>query len=264
MYSVPEAWKLIKKELRTRAVAKEIQNNPSYSVSVLARQFNVSEMTIRRDIKYIEENNLLDLFQPSVVREGAGVSCAGYEFYREAEKMADEKLRIARYAVSLIKPNDVLMMDTGTTVDLVASFLPMDLPLTVICYNYNVLSHLYDRDNIRLMLAGGYYHRISESFESSENVSFLQNVRATKMFVSTSGVEKLGLTCTSQYEVITKQTAIHSSLKRILLADSSKFGVIKSGFFADLKDMDLIITDEGLSQDWQNYIQEMNIALKIV
>ena len=238
---------MIKKELRTRAVAKEIQNNPSYSVSVLARQFNVSEMTIRRDIKYIEENNLLDLFQPSVVREGASVSCAG-----------------ARYAVSLIKPNDVLMMDTGTTVDLVASFLPMDLPLTVICYNYNVLSHLYDRDNIRLMLAGGYYHRISESFESSENVSFLQNVRATKMFVSTSGVEKLGLTCTSQYEVITKQTAIHSSLKRILLADSSKFGVIKSGFFADLKDMDLIITDEGLSQDWQNYIQEMNIALKIV
>lgn len=65
---------MIKKELRTRAVAKEIQNNPSYSVSVLARQFNVSEMTIRRDIKYIEENNLLDLFQPSVVREGAGVS----------------------------------------------------------------------------------------------------------------------------------------------------------------------------------------------
>lgn len=255
---------MMKKKLRTGAVAREIQNNPSYSVSGLARQFNVSEMTIRRDIKYIEENHLLDSLQPSVVRDGAGGISAGYEFYSEKGKMADEKSRIAKYAVSLIEPNDVLMMDTGTTVDLVASSLPADLPLTVICYNFNVLSHLYDRENIRLMVAGGYYHRISESFESSENVSFLQNVRATKMFVSTSGVEKLGLTCTSQYEVITKQTAIHSSLKRILLTDSSKFGVIKSGFFADLKEMDLIVTDEGLSREWRRYLQDMNIALKIV
>lgn len=279
---------MIRKKLRAQAVAQSIAENPNFSISELAQRFNVSEMTIRRDLKYLEENELFQDKLPAAPQPPAGAESGGsthgsyaacqapalpaalassearYEFRAESLSMADEKSRIADYAVSLIEPNDVLLLDTGTTVDLVAKRLPTDIPLTVICYNVNVMARLYRRENIKILMGGGYYHRISQSFESAENVEFLRRLRANKMFVSVSGVEKLGLTCSSQYEVITKQTALECSMKKILLTDSSKFGVIKSSYFASIESMQLIVTDTGLSSEWVEYIQSRNIPLKLV
>ena len=113
--------------------------------------------------------------------------------------------------------------------------LPEDFPLTVICYNYNVMQTLFNRRNIQIILAGGYFHRSSLSFESTENTDLLKRLRASKIFISTSGVEKMGLTCSNQYEVTTKSPALHSSKTKILLADSSKFGVVRSSLFSSLE-----------------------------
>ena len=74
----------------------------------------------------------------------------------------------------------------------------------------------------------------------------------------------MGLTCSNQYEVTTKSTALHSSRTKILLADSSKFGVVRSSLFAPLEEMDMIISDTGLSSDWRQYLEEKNIPLELV
>ena len=174
------------------------------------------------------------------------------------------KRRIGTFAASLVQPNDVIILDTGTTVNFMAQSLPPDIPLTIICYNYNILPALYNRPNIQLIVAGGYFHRSSLSFESTENIELLQRLRASKIFISTSGVDRMGLTCSNQYEVTTKSTALHSSKTKILLSDSSKFGVMRSSLFASLEEMDVVISDTNLSAEWQQCLQRKNIELHLV
>src|SRR5690606_3879851 len=97
-------------------------------------------------------------------------------------------------------------------------------------------------------------------FESAEGVSLIQRIRANKMFVSASGIHKeLGITCANNYEVVTKRSALNSSYTKILLADSSKFGTIKQGYFAQLNDIDIIVTDNELSNNWRQFITEQGI-----
>ena len=80
-----------------------------------------------------------------------------------------------------------------------------------------------------------------------------------------SGIhEALGLTCAHNYEVLTKKAAMNSSLTTILLADSSKFGLVRSAYVALLNSVDAIITDAGITEEWKNLIKNIGIKLYIV
>lgn len=267
---------MLKKKMRIQAIAQDMVQNPTYTIRNLADKYHVSEMTVRRDIRYIEENGFPEQSVPLPGQYAATPvsppqNCSvetpvksGYEFSAANALNSDNKRRIGAYAATLLKPNDVIILDTGTTINCMMQALPEDIPLTVICYNFNVMQVLYNRQNIQIILAGGYFHRSSLSFESTENTELLKRLRASKIFISTSGVEKMGLTCSNQYEVTTKSTALHSSRTKILLADSSKFGVVRSSLFAPLEEMDMIISDTGLSSDWRQYLEEKNIPLELV
>ena len=255
------------RNIRIQLLARELLANTSRNIRDLSSQFQVSEMTIRRDLQYIKDNHLISPNEAPAKAVASTPSVhaqAAYEFSEAQISHADAKRRIGAYAASLITPNDVLILDTGTTVNALAENLPEDIPSTVICYNSNILPYIRARNNISLILAGGYYHTGSMSFESKENIELLSRLRATKIFVSTSGVERTGLTCSNQYEVITKQTAIASSMKKILLCDSSKFGIIRSSFFARLTDMDMVISDTDLSEDWVDYMHEAKLHVDLV
>ncbi|MBP3853917.1 MAG: DeoR/GlpR transcriptional regulator [Erysipelotrichaceae bacterium] len=247
-----------KRDLRVKSIVKDLLLQPNQTNAHLAKKYNVSTMTIRRDLEYIEKNHLLDSM-------AANFSTDNYESKIEEIKNAAKKQRIAEYAVSLIEPNEVIVLDTGTTAGMIASLLPNDIPLTVICYSYHILSKLYDKENIRLVLAGGYYHHNTQTFESPEAVSFLEKFRAKKMFVCASGVhEELGLTCADQRIAPNKQASIETSLTKILVVDSSKFGLISAGYFAPIDQMDIIITDDQITPEWKERIEEMDIDFHIV
>jgi len=73
--------------------------------------------------------------------------------------------------------------------------------------------------------------------------------RANKTFITASGVSlQLGVTCSNFFERTTKQTALEAAITKILVADSSKFGMVKTGHFADIDDFDIIITDKGVEE----------------
>ena len=102
-------------------------------------------------------------------------------------------------------------------------------------------------------------------FESSENITLIKNIRATKVFASAAGVhETMGVTCMNNYELEIKQAIIQSGAEKILLADSSKFGVIKPCFITDIDIFDRIITDTNISEEWIQLIRDKGIHLDIV
>lgn len=260
-----------KKEARVCRILQKTKENPFLSIAELAEDFGVSQMTIRRDLQYIEEKGM----QPSPLTglqagplTGASSSDSPIRSYPctgEEIRCAQEKRRIAAFAVSLLSPGDVILLDSGTTAGMMPELIPDDLPLTVICYSSRLVPRLFEKPNVRLLLAGGYYHRDTGIFSSEEGIRFLRQLRAKKAFLSASGVqEKAGLTCTDQYAAELKKAAVSISLEKILLADSTKFGRVDPGFFAGIDDMDRIITDTGIAPEWAELLREKGIRLDVV
>lgn len=254
------------KTIRMHSLLTTLKERPSTPVKELAKTFDVSEMTIRRDLAYLREHNLFD--QSDFFNGGEHAERNAqpeYIFSHELIKNYEQKERIAKFAESLIEPEDVIILDNGSTTCLVPKYIPDTKNVTIICYNYQVLSQIYNRKNISIIFSGGHYHPGDMMFEAPETILLLQRTRANKLFVSASGIhETLGMTCANNYEVSTKHTVLESSYRKILLADSSKFGQIRSCYFGSLDVIDTIVTDTGISSYWQDLIQEKGIKLYIV
>ncbi|MBA7545523.1 Deoxyribose operon repressor [subsurface metagenome] len=176
--------------------------------------------------------------------------------------MLEEKIKISRKAASLVDPNDVIIIDTGSTTENLPKFIPENMPLTVICYTLNILFNVYENKNWKLVFPGGYFHNNTLMFESPEGIGVIKKIRANKAFISAA--EKLGVTCATDYEKETKKAVIESSDTKILLVDSSKFGKIKISHFANLTDFDIVITDSGISKECEEIVKNIGIKLYIV
>lgn len=256
-----------KKYERINQLLEIIKSKSSISVKELASQIEVSEMTIRRDIEVLKNKGYVNTLYGSVIYTGnTSLSLSdSYHLHDAKGSHNEEKDRIGAFAATLVENDDILIIDTGSTTEPMARSLNADLDITVLCYNHNILNILLEKPNINIIFSGGYYHPNTQMFESKEGLSLINRTRATKVFISAAGIHKsLGVTCANNYEIATKHAIFNSSVKKILLADSSKFSVVKSAWFAELKDFDMIITDSGISKEWVDYISDLNIPLHIV
>ncbi len=262
-----------KKIRRMNQLVNILKESRQYTVKELASRLDISEMTVRRDLAELREAGLMD--QLIVQGQEAGGGGETRELPDDAEREYDlgdaqilqnaEKDRIGAFAAGLIEPGDIIIIDTGSTTDKLVRYVPGQQNITVLCYNFNVLSQLQKKSGVNLIFAGGYFHPKDQMFESDEGLALIRNIRAHKLFISASGVhEKLGMTCGHDYEVRTKRAVLQSALTKILLADSTKFGKVRSAYFAQLSEIDVIVTDQGLSPEWRGLIDQMGIKLHLV
>lgn len=256
-----------KKLQRANKIIDILKERNGATVKELASILNVSEMTIRRDLEVLKSNNIINnvygaaIYNPSNNIEKLE---SFYDINSETIKQENQKLLIGKTAASLIEEDDVIIIDTGTTTEKLASSIDPNLKISALIFNTNILNELIQKKNINLIFSGGYFHPNTQMFESAEGISLITKTRATKVFVSASGVhETLGVTCSNSYEVLTKQAILNSSLEKILLVDSSKFGTVKSSYFADLNNFNTIITDDGISDEWKEIIHNKGIKLII-
>jgi DeoR family transcriptional regulator, deoxyribose operon repressor len=245
-----------------------LKENKTLTVRRLSEMLGVSEMTIRRDLDTLKSDAIVDRsYGKATYRSNTVVetSFPNYELYSAKIQMNEEKDRIGRFAATLIEPGDVVIIDSGSTADKLARYMPEDMDITVLCYNYNILSYLINKPLIKLIFPGGYFHPKGQFFESPQGIDLISEIRATKVFISATGVhEKLGITCANNYEVLTKRTALQSAQTKILITDASKFGKVSPAYYAQLNEMDIIITDSALPAEWKNIIEQAGIKLFIV
>ncbi len=234
---------------RLEKIIDYAKQHKSATILELANMLDVSHMTIRRDIVTLVEKNTIKVIHGGVIYQEDN-HAATYQMTSARTNMFDAKQRIAKKAVTLIEPDDIIIIDAGSTGELIASFLPEGFPITVVCYALNIATIVASRPNCSLIVTGGYYHESSMILESKEGLDLLKQNRANKAFITASGVsDSLGITCSNFFERATKHAALQTSHKGILVADSSKFGLIKTGHFADIDDFDVVITDSDLDEN---------------
>jgi DeoR family transcriptional regulator, deoxyribose operon repressor len=259
---------MLKRIERSNQIATLIRQRNGTTIKELSQELGVSEMTIRRDLEELQQANIISLVHGAAIYKGdpsLNTRISDYHLLLEKAVSNPEKERIGKAAANEVKPGDTIFIDIGTTTEYLAMNIPQNSPITVLCFTINTLFEVYQKNVQHLIMGGGYYHPDTQLFESADAVNFIRQTRASKFFLSAAGVSKeMGLTCINQYEVGVKQACIDSSLKKILLTDSRKFGVVRSAFFTPLDKIDIIITDDGITDEWVKVIEDMGITLRVV
>ncbi len=257
----------VKKEARIEKILKMLQKENGLQVQVLSRNLDVSHMTVRRDLEQMVSEDQVRLIHGGVIlsqRFSAGCAETPYSLHTAGAQHSESKQLIGIRAAALIENHDTLIIDSGSTTECLAASISSDLQLTILSYSLNVITKTACMGNIRSVFAGGNLHLNTLMFESPEGISMIQRYRATKAFISAAGItQDFGVTCRNAYERETKKAVIESSVQKILVADSSKFGMIRSEYFADLSSFDTIVTDQGLSREHRNVLRELSIELII-
>ena len=253
-----------KKEDRQENLKEIIRRRSAIAITDLAALSGMSTVTARRDVE-------------DLVAAGFAENIRGMVFYRNPDKPdyytlsvadtknAHEKRAIGKAAADMIEDGELVIIDNGTTTGQMAAQISFSKRATILCYNINVMMNLYQKPNISLIFCGGFFHPQSQMFECPESLEIIRRTRAGKVFVSAAGVhESMGVTCASEYELANKKEIIQSGMKRILLADSSKFGVVSPWYVGELTEFETIITDRGLPEAWQERIRNMGLELLLV
>lgn len=253
---------------RTSRVVTILRERNGASIKELARELAVSEMTVRRDLAQLRLDNIVSLVHGAAIFKSSPAANGGEPDYQVSLEKAvnnPEKERIGKAAARMVEAGDTIIIDIGTTTECIARHLPLEYPVTVLCFTMNTLTELYKRKVETLIMGGGYFHPDTQLFESMETISLIQHTRATKLFLSAAGVSHdLGLTTVNQYEVNIKQTCIASSRQKILLVDAKKFDHIRPAYFAPLEKMDMVITDDRIDPKWVRVMEDIGIAVQVV
>ena len=258
---------------RQRQILTILKQQSAASVKNLAEVLHVSEMTVRRDLHELAEGEKIELFhggaiyhydddQPSKIVDRTNLR---YQLRSEDMRNVAVKQRIGKKAAQLVEPNDIIIVDSGSTTIHLAEQISTELPFTALFWALNILEAIRKKPLCSMIFAGGYYHENTMMFESPEGVQLIRRNRANKGFFAAGGVNaRLGVTNSNPYAVAIKQASLASALTKILMVDSSKFGDIKPAYYAQLQDFDVIITDEGIPREYVQIAEESGIELYTV
>ena len=232
------------------------------TIKQLAHKLQVSEMTIRRDIQVLAESNLLNQVFGGVTSLKPEEAEKKYSIVQAQSHNMSLKTKIAQKAIELLSPNEVVFFDSGTTIQSLAEQLPPDAAHTIITSSFNTLEILVKLPNCTVISSGGVYSPKPKVFYSHDSSDFFKRYRANKAFIGTTGFElNLGLTCSYVEDAPLKQAMIKSSKEKILLTDSTKFGMVSTCLFGKIEDFTTVITDSDIPHEYAQYIRSSGVNL---
>ncbi|WP_126973289.1 DeoR/GlpR family DNA-binding transcription regulator [Gynurincola endophyticus] len=248
---------------RHQLILQKLHQEGHVKVVDLCKTLDVSSVTIRKDLKLLEEKGLL--FR----NHGGAMQHNPYAADRpvnEKEKInSDEKSRIAQKAADMIVPNDCILIASGTTVQYFAKHIHPNFHFTVLTASLNVAQILNTHPEIEVLQLGGVLRKSSSSVTGFYAEKILEDFACSKLFLGVDGIDlEFGLSTTNTLEAHLNRKMIQCAQKTILLADSSKFGKRGYGRICGIEEIDQIITDKNISQHQKDSLLEMGIELTIV
>ncbi|CAN5608214.1 DeoR/GlpR family DNA-binding transcription regulator [soil metagenome] len=211
--------------------------------SELVAELNVSEDTIRRDLK--------DLALAGAIKRVHGgalpIGHVEFSYEKRQKESVGEKSAIAKRAAALICPGQVVFIDGGTTTALVASYLPKDLKATFITYSLPTAIALTEQSNCHVRLLGG---RVVKDLLLTMGPGLLKEIETIQADLTLISAESVhgdfGATVSHPDDALVKCAFIQQSAETAILAGSEKFGKVAPYRIARLNEVASIITDTSI------------------
>ena len=242
---------------RERIILNRLSADGSVSVGVLARDLELSEVTIRGDLKVLEEKGWIN-------RKRGGAAPALHRDILERQRVfPEQKNAIAKAAAELVRDGDVIMIEAGTTTALIARYLAGKRDIHIVTNSTLVFSYARMHPNLQITMTGGEFRRTTESLVGPIALETISRLNVRIAFVGTDGFSlEIGMTThLMEGAEIVKAMKAHAQTT-ILTADSSKYG--KTGFsnVLPLSAMDLILTDSNLSSEAETELLDAGISVR--
>ena len=248
---------------RHQYIIHKLKKEGHVSVVDLCTALNVSSVTIRKDLKLLEDKDLL--FRTHGGATTSNPYTADRTVNEKEHIMSDEKFSIGKAAATLVKHNDCILIASGTTVLSLAKNIRPQGQLTVITAAMNVAMELINHHDVEVIQLGGIVRKSSSSITGIYGERMLDDFSCSKLFLGVDGIDiEFGLTTTNMMEAQLNRKMIQASQKTIVLADSTKFGKRGFGKICGLEDIEQIITDRGISDHVAETLKGMGIELTIV
>lgn len=248
---------------RHNCIMDELRHEGSASVAALAANLKVSEVTIRKDLSFLEKKNMLYRAHGTAILIDPYVND---RHVNEKEKLfAEEKRRIGIEAARLITPNDTILIASGTTMQALAREIVPQGSLTAITAALNVAIILARYKEIDVIQLGGTLRNSSVSAVGPYAEAMLENFSCSKLFIGVDGINlDYGLSTTNLMEANLNRRMIGCAQKVIVLTDSSKFGQKGFSKICDIELVDQIITDGGIPSHIYEQLIDQGIEITIV
>jgi DeoR/GlpR family transcriptional regulator of sugar metabolism len=257
-----EKGKRISQARRLETIRAELLNADEVSIEKLAEKFDVSGMTIRRDLELLES-------QGEVMRTHGGAALAKrltfeFAFRDKQNKNLRQKRLIAAAAVKHIKDGQVIMLDTGTTTLQIAEELIGRRKVTIITTSLAIISKVQFATGIKVVLLGGFLRGGSPDLHGPLTEQNVEAFRTDIAFMGADAVDCRGNTYTDDLQVVNLDKKMAANARKVIVvADSGKFGKDAMCRVLTHKDYDLIISDRGIDRKTVTKLAKRKINVEL-
>ena len=238
-------------------ILDRLRNEGAVRVSDLMRELDVSDMTVRRDLEALEaQGHLVKVHGGATLLRDSAVHEPGFDTKRTLEH--DNKLAIARAAAAMVEPGMAVAVSAGSTTYEVSRRLAEIPRLTIVTNSVPAAEVLYHggRSDQTIILSGG-VRTPSDALVGPFAVNALRAVNVDIVFLGVHGIhERAGFTTPNMLEAETNQALIETGGRLVVTADHTKWGITGVSTIARLDRADTIITDQGLSEEARQALEE--------
>ncbi len=253
MISIAERHKFILESLRKDGFIKVVD---------MAKSLDVTTVTIRKDLKYLEGKKML--YRTHGSASPINPLASDLDVTEKQKMRMDEKKRIALAACRLVEENDSIIIASGSTVFTFAENIKPINHLTVVTASLKVAILLNELNNVDVLQLGGMVRKNSVSVVGAYSTRLFEDITCSKLFLGVDGIDpEYGITNSNIEEAQLNKIMMNSSLRTVILADSTKFGKRGFGKICNLDQVDIIITDSGIPGMMAKMIEESGVELII-
>ena len=241
------------KEERHKIILDKLEENNIIQVSQMTELLNVTEMTIRRDLKELEEKELL-------IRIHGGASkiekTQPKEFSNEEKLLKNKELKmeIAEKIGQILMPEQNIYLGAGTTMEYVSEFIG-DKKLNIFTNSLYLFNKLVFLDNVNIKLIGGEFRKVTGAFVGALSLDLVSKMRFNQAFIGVNGVNKGKAYTYSPEEGILQKMILDNSFDKYLVADSTKIGFEDLYHFYNIEDAKFI-TDSKVTSKQKEEIEK--------
>jgi DeoR family galactitol utilization operon repressor len=242
---------------REKIILDKLSVDGALSVAVLAQELGLSEVTIRSDLKTLEESGWLNR------KRGKAAPSMHPNILERQRERRNEKNLIAQAGAALVRDGDVIMIEAGTTTALIAKYLWGKRDLHIVTNSTLLFSYSRQNPNLQITMTGGAFRGPTESLVGPIALETISRLNVRLAFVGTDGftLERGMTTNLAEGAEIVKAMKRHAETT-VLLADSSKYGKIGFMQVLPLQEINLILTDEHLNDENMRELTAAGVALE--
>lgn len=244
---------------RREKIIENLEQNGSITVEALAQKLEVTPTTIRRDLKYLEDNDRITrTFGGAVVKEGLVEEIA---VAKKASAYQAEKKRIAREAEKLVEDGQTIVLDAGTTnMELALLLARGTKQISVVTDDILIAARLLEAPLVDVHCTGGHVQKDVGVCLGGHAEAFFEGINADIAFLGASAVDvEKGVSSPSMEKAALKQQILECAREKVLLSDSSKFGRVSFAKICGIDRFDRIITDARLDPETEARLLETEI-----